>query len=137
MYDRFKFRVWDNKEQDYQETDADYCHVNYKGELECRFTNDNGLYCNYVYIDDYVIEQCTGLKDKNGTLIYEGDIVLINKRRKKVYWFNGAFFCDDIREYEFNGKDPAALHYWLANGYDIEIIGNIHEENRTNKTDKY
>ena len=131
MNDRFKFRVWDNAEKKYNGFSF---HLARSGKLD-RLSVDGGL----IETDEerFVIEQCTGLRDKNRTLIYEGDIVLINKRWKKVYWFNGAFFCDDIREYEFNGKDPAALHYWLANGYDIEIIGNIHEENRTNKTDKY
>lgn len=41
--DRFKFRVWDNEEKCYQESDADYCRINYNGELECMFTCDNGI----------------------------------------------------------------------------------------------
>lgn len=119
MENRFKFRTWsfEQKRMYYWREIINMTNFGYALFVDNRALG-KGL---------WDIQESTGLKDKNGKLIYEGDIVLINKKRKQVYFFNGAFFCKDIKQYEFNGADPAPLHYWIANEYDIEIIGNVHE----------
>lgn len=116
---RFKYRVWDNEEKCYQESDADYCRINYNGELECMFTCDNGIGCRYEYIQDHcIIEQCTGFRDKTGKLIYENDVLLFFERlRGVVKWEHGGWFVSGEGIYQ-----PLCDAYASA-----EVVGNIHD----------
>ncbi len=121
--DRFKFRAW-NKEEKQMYYDAentyDYMTGNpiiFAESFGCLLTND-----------DWIVEQCTGLKDKNGNLIYEGDIIKDRFGRKfKVVWSQEDVMFDGrmiIYDPEYGNR------YDLYEGAtdDVEIIGNIHEQ---------
>jgi uncharacterized phage protein (TIGR01671 family) len=130
-----KFRAWDKQLSVMRYTDIYPKSARDWEDYEQSF----GCMLNVIQMD-YSLMQYTGLKDKNGKEIYEGDIVRYritasydeNEKKeviKVVRYTGGGFFPVFFMEYEFHDYDDKPLTIT-----DVEIIGNVWENPELNPT---
>jgi uncharacterized phage protein (TIGR01671 family) len=127
MNREIKFRAWDGEEMF-------YLHEGY----HLRFWEHPNKVPFGLYRNDYntlvskhdrglIVMQNTGLKDKNGKDIFEGDII-----RMQVYWSGHPTFIEAKIKFEggafwFEGGGHTDCNWHHYNASDREIIGNIYE----------
>ena len=88
--------------------------------------NSNSPDCEFVSITPDKIIQCTGLKDKNGELIYEGDVVIEHYYNTKETAIKKVFFDEEVIGFAYtDGIEYNQLS--ITDGDRLQVIGNIYE----------
>ena len=93
----------------------------YSGMCDPRF--DNSFTAPHCYFDCYYLEQFTGLVDKNGVEIYEGDLFDYKGQIVIVEYVDDMFH---LKSTKYKNLSPG--NYRLNTiGPRLEILGNIHQ----------
>ena len=121
----------------HRDEDTNICEIAYRyykkeGETKA------GIWV-YGVVDPETVGQYTGLKDKNGKKIFEGDIVRLTDEHNEMEWTAVVVFGNPNGDYnwgwqlnaieEFDGNKDILL--WVdmeESGAYCEIIGNIHDK---------
>lgn len=115
-----KFKVWDKFAKKF----VDHVYIGLNGKVryfgyEGDFEEDD--------ISQFSIAQWTGLLDKNGKEIYEGDVIqseINNPARYAVEFIEGCFCATNPKLENY----PTDLnHFYCGDSCIIEVIGNIYE----------
>ena len=146
MNDRFKFRVWSKKYNKFIEDNrypigSDYqLIITQNGTLiklglgdfedDCEDSYSWATFNDYE--QDCIVMQSTGLKDKNGKLIYEGDVL------GGTYGNLYVHYCDKCKQFQLKAKDYGCMAcegdiHWYElveseNENELEVIGNIYQD---------
>lgn len=122
-----KFRAWDSENRqmlDVQELNFEDCF--YGGGMQIKTT----MYNDYFDYREMPLMQYTGLKDKNGKEIYEGDVVKIIISCKGDYITAEIKYSEEYTQYIIVNTNNITHEAEGLGDYHIEnleVIGNIYD----------
>ena len=108
--DRFKFRIFSKLDNTVYDVHTLHLETN-----TAVVSSKQGLKSIRIS-EETPLMQCTGLRDKNGTLIFEGDIV------KQIY-------LDDVNlvHFAYGCFFKGSIEFCYLNEESLQVIGNIYE----------
>lgn len=112
-----KFRIWSERYKEFVRPDYNLLGFCYPLDGSIAVIGSDGR-----VLPNHIVEQYTGLKDKNGKEIYEGDIVDYNDDGEciGVVEYDAPEFC-------LNADATNWARMFLKGAPHQRVIGNIHE----------
>lgn len=122
MNERFKFRCW-NKKKKTMHYEAEETYNGIFGKPKIEHTSFSGL----LNDKNYIVMQSIGIKDKNGKLVYEGDIL----QHENLHEYLLVRFNPEYNILNLQNTGNRYLFTRLTDKDTVfEIIGNVYENKK-------